>query len=299
MNVGDYMDIFNWFQSSVPSVGDCNLGRLKVNPMPLIPFQSSVPRVGDCNRRFAGILLSKTMRVSVSLAVPSPAGGRWHRPSVRNVIIIDLYRPLPAGEVAPLVSPQVAASLDQEGVYGLWCWNTRRIRRWKERGLDGAIHNRVKNETRPREEWVVVPVPLEGSGLSRALADASREVMSGNLRRRSAGTVARRFWQLSGSIARCNVCGNGFSPHTVHSQGKVRTYYRCFTRYNSGRDVCSNSRHMQAPALEEAVWTAIILILSEPERLLRQYKEHLERNVGRCAETPTGRRGTSISGYRS
>lgn len=162
-------------------------------------------------------------------------------------------------------------------MYGLWCWNRRRVRRWKERGIDGAIYNRVKNEDRPREQWVVVPVPLEDSGLSRTLADAAKEVLAENLRRRPASTVARRFWQLSGSIAKCGVCGNGFSPHTVHSQGRRRVYYRCFTRYNSGLDACSNGRNMAAPALEESVWTAVVLILSEPERLLRQYEKHIER----------------------
>ncbi len=107
-----------------------------------------------------GASLGEVERTLNREGVPSPTGGRWHRPSVRNVVLSDLYRPHTFEEVAPLVSPQVAASLDQEGVFGLWYWNRTRQRRWKERGVDGAIRNRVENIDRPREEWVVVPVSL-------------------------------------------------------------------------------------------------------------------------------------------
>jgi len=223
-----------------------------------------------------GASLGEVERTLNREGVPSPTGGRWHRPSVRNVVLSDLYRPHTFEEVAPLVSPQVAASLDREGLFGFWYWNRTRQRRWKERGVDGAIRNRVENIDRPREEWVVVPVSLVDAGLSRPLADAAGEVLAENLRRRTPSTAARRFWQLSGGIARCDVCGNGFSPHTVNQQGKIRTYYRCFTRFNSGLDACSNGRYMQAPALEWAVWNAVYRLISDPHRLLRQYREHVE-----------------------
>lgn len=242
----------------------------------------SEPEMGVVRRIFRmaggeGVSLGEVQRTLNREGVPGPTGGRWHRPSVRNILLSELYRPLPAEEVAPLVSPEIAARLTPEGVYGLWCWNTRRVRKWKERDLDGTIRTRVKNEDRPREEWTVVPVSLEGSGLSRSLADAVREVMNSNLRRRSPSTVASRFWQLSGGIARCDVCGNGYAPHTVHGQGNVRTYYRCYSRYNYGLGVCTNGRHMRAPELEESVWQAVYQIMSDPHRLLASYEERMER----------------------
>ncbi len=244
-----------------------------------------------------GVSLGEVERTLNREGVPSPTGGRWHRPSVRNLLISDLYRPHAFEEVAPLVSSQVIASLDQNGVYGLWYWNRNRVRRWKERGLDGDIRNKVNNELRPREEWVAVPVALEGSGLSQALVDAAREVMHGNLRRRPPATAGRRFWQLSGGIARCDVCGNGFSPN---SAGRGRVYYRCFTRYISGVEACTNNRHMAAPALEEAVWQAVLHLISDPHRLLRQYREHVESQKRQVrAVTPTGRRGIWPPAWRS
>jgi recombinase-like zinc beta ribbon protein len=91
------------------------------------------------------------------------------------------------------------------------------------------------------------------------------------------GAGLERFWQLSGGVLRCAVCGSALSPHTVNRWNKTNTYYRCYQRYNSGPRDCTNTCHMPAPALEEAVWESVLGIVSDWEGLLRRCEEHLER----------------------
>ena len=97
---------------------------------------------------------------------------------------------------------------------------------------------------------------------------------------------SRRFWQLTGKVTWCGVCGNGFSTHTVHEARKIRYYYRCYTRYNSGLDACTNSRHMRADVLEELVWGAVLDVISNCNRLRRQWQKHINRQLRQLRGDP-------------
>jgi len=207
----------------------------------------------------------------------------------------DLYRPLVVEEVRELVSPEVARTLDPTRVYGLWTWNRRRRKKWRERGEDGEYRDRFSYEARPREEWLLVPVDITDASLSRELVDATRERLGQN-GRRPPSTVAQRFWQLSGGIVRCAMCGCALSPHTVCRQSKkVNSYYRCYQRYNSGPRDCTNSRSTPAVPLEEAVWKVVRTLLSEPERVMRGYDEYVERRKAQLRGDP-GREAREIAG---
>lgn len=60
--------------------------------------------------------------------VRSPRGQeRWNRPTLRNLILSDLYRPHTVEEVAGLVEPEVAASLDPDGLYGIAYYGKKQI----------------------------------------------------------------------------------------------------------------------------------------------------------------------------
>ncbi len=129
---------------------------------------------------------------------------------------------------------------------------------------------------------MAVPVDLSGSGLERAVVEAARERVHERARkaadtRDSAASRPGRFWLLSGGMARCAVCGNGLAVHSVHRNGKVHCYYRCYTRYNAGLDVCSNYRHNPAAPLEEEIWFSVRCLLSRPERLVQAYGDYLDR----------------------
>ena len=54
-------------------------------------------------------------------------------------------------------------------------------------------------------------------------------------------------------------------------------WYRCPTRQHNGTDACERETHHRAADLEEAVWSAVLGLVSDPHRLLRQYEEHAER----------------------
>jgi hypothetical protein len=56
--------------------------------------------------------------------VPTPGkalgkGAHWTRPFIRGCIFDDVYKPHTFQEVAALVSPQVAARLDPDRLYGI------------------------------------------------------------------------------------------------------------------------------------------------------------------------------------
>jgi site-specific DNA recombinase len=249
------------------------------------------PEMGVVRRIFhmvgaEGLSLGEVERQLNREGIPSPTGGKWRRQSLRYLVLNELYRPLSAGEVAAsgLVTPEVVRDLDEEGVYGLWTWNRFQVKRWRELAVDGVYVDRVENKERPREEWTAVPVPLADAGLVGKLVEAARGRLAENKPRQPANLG--RFWQLTGKISWCRVCGNGFSTHTVHEPRKIRYYYRCYTRYNIGLDACTNSRHLRADVLEELVWGAVLDVISNPDRLRRQWQEHINRQLRQLRGDP-------------
>ena len=72
--------------------------------------------------------------------VPSPNGNRhWGASFLRTLVLEDVYRPHSYAEIAALVSPEVAARLDEDEQYGIFWSNRTRTtrRRVSEAGPDG------------------------------------------------------------------------------------------------------------------------------------------------------------------
>ncbi len=142
--------------------------------------------------------------------------------TIRNILTNDLYAPYTCQEVAKLVDPSVAARLDNHSVYGLWAWNKRKTTRrkvWSPDIGDYKIH--YSYEPRPREEWLIVPVP--NAGIPREVVYAARQMLKDNARKPSG--AAERFWELSGGILRCGECGHTLRPHTVRKKGNRKRLY--------------------------------------------------------------------------
>lgn len=211
--------------------------------------------------------------------VPGPSGiARWNKKTIAHFLSNDLCRPHAAGEVAEMVEPGVAAALDPGRVYGLWTWNRRKTGSRKERD-GGGIVTRYSSEPRPREEWIVVPVDITDAGLSRAVVDRARE--GARDRYREPSGASDRTWQVRG-IAKCVECGSVLSPHTVTRPRKNGTvarnaYYQCRRRYNNGPTTCDHTTSYPAAVLEQAVWEAILSVISDPDRLRRQHDQYVER----------------------
>ena len=242
-----------------------------------------------------GLSMGEVRRRLRAEDVPSAMGGGWPRSTIRYLLLNELYLPRLPAELEGLLPAHLLPGLDPDREYGLWTWNKTKQTRWRERGADGEYRNRVKHEPRPREQWSAVAVDLSASGLSRAHAEAARERIKENAGRRPASTRARRFWLLSGGMARCAHCGNALTPHTLHQRGKVRYYYRCYTRFNHGLDACDNGRSTPAAPLEEAVWRRLSLLLEEPERVVAAYDAYLERRARRLRGDPD-REARELSG---
>lgn len=202
-----------------------------------------------------------------SHGILAPSGiVRWNHTTIKNILANDLYAPHTPQEVAKLVDPSVAARLDDNSVYGLWAWNTRKTTRRKvwDQGA-GNYKTRYSYESRPREEWLFVPVP--DAGIPREVVETARQALKTNSRKPS--EAAERFWELSGGILRCGECGHTLRPHTVNKKrGKRLHYYSCRSRYNTGpsRD-CSNRKHLRAERVEEQVWDFVYGLLQQPERI--------------------------------
>jgi hypothetical protein len=149
-------------------------------------------------------------RVLETEGVPTPGGARfWHAKCIRNYLSDDVYKPHTRDEIMAMVdagqmSAAVAAGLNPNESYGIWWFNRRRTRRTQlsELGPNGERTYRKRGQYvhRPKEEWVVVPVP--DSGIPREWVDAARDTLKGNSVPSSAG---RRVWEISGGIATCKV----------------------------------------------------------------------------------------------
>ncbi len=214
---------------------------------------------------------------------PAPGGGRWNGAFVRKVILDDVYKPHSLAEIAPLVSPGVAAGLDPEGYYGVYWYNKvkRENRQVGETGQDGGRVYRVKSRTvpKPREEWIAVPVP--DPGIPREVVDAAREAIKGNKKSSSAGS---RFWELSGGIARCAECGRALTAARVARKrsGKVDLYYRCLGYWQAGR--CTHKKYHRAEDLERRVREAMLSLLNDHDEMYAYLTERVEQDARRDLE---------------
>ena len=185
--------------------------------------------------------------------------------------------PLTVDEIASsgLVSASVLADLDSEEVYGLWTYGKRHQEMWRERDEDGEPRDRYRMVPKAKDEWLAVPIPLSGAGLSRANVDAARERISSNTRR-PPSTSAGRFWQLSGGIVHCAECGSALSPKSRRRRGKVEFWYLCRQRYGNGPRDCTHARMYRADVLENSVWRVVWELISDPEHIMLQYDQNME-----------------------
>src|ERR687889_126538 len=156
--------------------------------------------------------------------IPTPGGGKhWDRAFFRVAILDDAYRPHTYEEVEALVSPEVAARLESEQLYGIWWYNRLRVqtRQVSEPSENGRRYRKEARFTiKPKEEWIAVPVPH--AGIPREGADAARAAIENNRRPSNAG---RRFWELSGGLLRCGICGLRMETRSVKAHSGTRYHY--------------------------------------------------------------------------
>jgi hypothetical protein len=181
--------------------------------------------------------------------------------------VVDL-----AEEVAKLVSAEVAARLDEDERYGIWWFN-----RYRAAPTRGSGQSR-KFTQKPKEEWIAVPVP--DSGVRREWVDNAREIIKYNHR---STNKHYRYWELTGRILYCGVCGRRMTGHSMSTnrqgrpQGKRRYfYYVCPKKRLDHKHACMNKGH-RAESLEQRIAEAVTKLFEDPARLEQQAKERIER----------------------
>jgi site-specific DNA recombinase len=218
-----------------------------------------------------GVAVHGIKRALDADGVPTASGGpHWHCGTIESFVLDDLYRPHTFSEVSAMVSPRVAATLDPEGTYGIWWYNRKRIKtsQVSEVAPDGSRVYRKKRTTsrKDRSEWIAVPVP--DAGIPLQMIEAARGAVRGY---KTGSRVRDRFYELSGAVARCGICGRAMVARPVTyklKRGGTSTihYYRCSKAYGySGR--CEHTRVYRAEQLEGRVWDLVLSLLRDPDRL--------------------------------
>jgi site-specific DNA recombinase len=226
--------------------------------------------------------------------LPTPKRAKhWNRSFFRTCIGDDVYKPHTFEEMKAMVAPEVAARLDPQRSYGLWWFNRlgHKVRQVSEPSGNGRRYRKTHDwYQKPKEEWIAVPVP--DSGIPRELVDAARAAIEGN---RQAARAGRRFWELTGRIARCGECGWTMCATHATTTKRGRTYaydyYRCSNRDRHGLEACANSHKPRADKREPEVWAFVSSLLKSPdllraglEKLIEDERKAIRGNPSREAE---------------
>jgi site-specific DNA recombinase len=160
---------------------------------------------------------------------PGGAGGKWHRATIRYLILNDAY-------------------------LGTYWWGRKKSTTTTVSGVENGervYKKRVKRQERPREEWIAIPVP--DSGIPTETVARARESIKDNVKWVSKNSG--RTWELSGGVGVCSECGRNMVSHTTrNSAKKAYYYYRCPDRENLS---CSHRKLYSAGDLETRVKDAL------------------------------------------
>jgi site-specific DNA recombinase len=92
-----------------------------------------------------GMSVNGIKRALDAEGVPTPSGRKyWHRRAIRAFIMDDLYKPHDLDEIAQLLTPEVAATLNPDEHHGVWWYNRQRVK-WSqvsEAGPEGRTYRR-------------------------------------------------------------------------------------------------------------------------------------------------------------
>jgi site-specific DNA recombinase len=214
---------------------------------------------------------------------PAPSGRRtWNVPCIRNIINDDVYKQHTFEETKKLVSSEVANRLESGKLYGIFWFNRvrRTVEQVTETGPNGRLYKRkTKTVHKPRDEWIAIPVP--DSGVPRQWVDAAREAIKGNIRTSSAG---RKFWELSGGVMKCALCGRAITSNSVARGERQYFYYRCNKRWQDG--TCEHEKSHRADRLERLVWDFVSNLLKDPKQLRTGLEQLIERERDGLKEDP-------------
>jgi site-specific DNA recombinase len=218
--------------------------------------------------------------------IPSPTGKPlWDVQMVKKLVENDSYRPHAFEEVSAIVSSEVAATLDPNKVYGVQWYNRQKTTTRIVSEPDGNGGRRYRKSRtfhwRPREEWIAIPIELEGH-LPRELVDLARaafEASKGRTRK-----YLSREWELRG-LMRCS-CGSKIGTRdTPDNKGNVYHYYVCRRRGAAKKVYGCTQRCIRAEPAEAEIWSFVSGLLKDPERI----RLGMEKLIEQERRSPGGR----------
>ncbi|ECM3183410.1 recombinase family protein, partial [Salmonella enterica subsp. enterica serovar Newport] len=138
---------------------------------------------------------------------------------------------------------------------------------------------------REPDEGIVIPVPAI---ISSELFQAVSEQLEENRQRARQGR--RGVAYLLQGLTVCGHCGYAYYGKKVSKSaakgGKQYAYYRCTGtdayRFGGVR-VCDN-KQVRTSRLDDVVWAQVVALLSEPERLKKEYDQRLMRIIEPCGQ---------------
>jgi DNA invertase Pin-like site-specific DNA recombinase len=171
--------------------------------------------------------------------VPTPRGGTsWSRRTLREIALDDVYRPHTVGELAGRIPPDVLATLDPEGSYGVSFSGQVRVRK-----VSNAAWVR---EAQGPEDWIGVPVRLDRSGLDAVTVARARRLIEGN---RTPRKVGDRFFELAHGPLQCAHCKRRMIAYSRPRKDGRSYHYRCDSPSRVA-EPCPNRRSWPADLLE-------------------------------------------------
>src|SRR5215208_6010163 len=252
----------------------------------LLIYESEMKIVEKIFRMAASGMGPKAMQTRLyAEGIPSPTGkAMWpHRILKVQMVLNDLYKPHSYDEIAPLLSPEVAARLDPNEAYGIWWYNRRNVTTSYDTETDGAQGKRyvIRTSVRTRDEkdWIAVPVPAY---LPRELVDQARlmvESRTGLERKHQA-----RQWELKG-VLRCS-CGQNMITNTSYHKREAYHYYRSKRASAYGPDACPQ-RMIRIDRVEPLLRNFVFGALSEPDTIQRGLNALIERETEEVREDST------------
>jgi hypothetical protein len=201
---------------------------------------------------------------------PTPVGGRWHRATIRNIILSDTY-------------------------LGLFYWGKKKVSTTTVSEIVDGVRTykkKVRKEERPRSEWIAVPAP--DSGIDQDAITRARERIDANTW--AVSKNSGRCWEFSGDLAVCGACGNRMVACTANPSKRLRKdYYHCSNREGH---VCPNRKNNPAGALETLVGKILADTLQYEtweEFVNTTYEQRIEdlRNMHGSISTSAGRGSSS------
>jgi site-specific DNA recombinase len=217
-----------------------------------------------------GATLYNVRREMEKNGIPAPAGGKfWNGGTIRDMVREDAYRPVPYADLAPMLTAEALARLDEDKEYGLVYYPRRKVTTLDP---DPTRNYRRGQKVSWRPEEERVPIPVVSSGIPRELIDAARARIQNN---RASRKKHSRVYQLSG-LLRCEVCGcTMIASRKVHGDREY-FYYRCTTNQRDGYAKCSNNKGYVAEDTERRILDAVLDAVKDRDELIAKATEDYE-----------------------